>query len=998
MSMPPDSKTTLPRKYSALIFLALVAAGLAGNYFKYELFFNIEFIFGSIFALLALQILGLGPGILAAALISSMTYLSWNHPYAIVIMTFEIITIGWLTRRKGLGMALSCAIYWLCLGMPLAYLFYHGVMHLPVNNTLITMVKQALNGISNALVAGMIFMTLSILSRRRRFAFREIIFHLLALFVLGPSLFVLTLECRTDFTETNNAIQASLTHSGSRSDYNLEQWLQGHLSHLSHLAKMALTNVSDSIQHGIEETHAENKDFQRIGLLDKTATVVAISPVVDEVGQPNLGRNFADRPFIPILKQNLKPMLSEVVMGRIDKPQPVVSVLAPVVRNGVYDGYVIGVLNLEGLKRVIEIETADQGMGYILLDRNGKVIISSRQDLKPMETFTREPGDLLPFANGVSRWVPLANKNISTSDRWQRSLYIAETSIGSMSEWKLILEQPVAPFQAKLFHRYADKLGVLLLILLLALTLAELFSRKIIKTQEKLSMLTTDLPTKLLSGQDIAWPESTVVETASLLANFKDMALALSEKFDAINELNANLESRVQERTAEREQFYTFFQTSTDMMCIADPNGTFKKTNPAWTEQLGYSEEELVARPFIDFVHPDDKQPTLDEMARQIHLGFTLNFENRYLCKDGSYRWLSWRAKHNKDEGITYATARDITERKEAEEALLSASLYSRNLIETSLDPMVTINTEGRITDVNAATEKITGISREKLIGSDFAEYVTEPEMARAGYLKAFAQGKIIDFPLAVRHTSGTITEVLYNATVYKNEQGKVLGIFAAARDITQRKQAEEAVHRSLKEKEVMLKEIHHRVKNNMQVVYSLLNLQAKGIADPAVRAMFEESRNRVSSMALIHEKLYRSADLAFVDFKEYLQSLVVGIAATYNRPDVLLIVDMEPLALDINVGIPCGLIVNELVSNSLKHAFPKGRGGTITLGVSKDSTGQNVLTTRDNGIGFPAELDFKNTTSLGMQLVTVLTGQLNGAIELLRDAGTKFTITFPGG
>jgi len=129
-------------------------------------------------------------------------------------------------------------------------------------------------------------------------------------------------------------------------------------------------------------------------------------------------------------------------------------------------------------------------------------------------------------------------------------------------------------------------------------------------------------------------------------------------------------------------------------------------------------------------------------------------------------------------------------------EELRAASLYARNLIETSLDPLVTISAEGKITDVNTATEKITGLSRERLIGSDFADYFTEPEMARAGYLKAFAQGQVMDYPLAVRHASGAITEVLYNASVYRNEQGEVLGVFAAARDITERKLAEKALIR----------------------------------------------------------------------------------------------------------------------------------------------------------------------------------------------------------
>ncbi len=323
----------------------------------------------------------------------------------------------------------------------------------------------------------------------------------------------------------------------------------------------------------------------------------------------------------------------------------------------------------------------------------------------------------------------------------------------------------------------------------------------------------------------------------------------------------------------EREQYVRFFQTSTDIMVIADPNGAFLRTNPACTDLLGYSANELLAKPFVDFIHPDDKQPTLDEMARQQKLGYSLNFENRYLCKDSSYKWLSWRANFVEEEGITYATARDISDRKQAEEQL----------------------------------------------------------------------------------------------------------------------------QRSLEEKTVMLKEIHHRVKNNMQVITSLLNLQAREISDEGVRAMFAEARNRVHSMAMIHEKLYGSMDLAHIEFKEYLTNLVDGIADTYMRRDVVFSVDMEPLALDVNVGIPCGLIANELVSNSLKYAFPDGRKGAIAVGIRKDGSGNNVLTVADNGVGFPEHIDFSNTASLGLRLVNVLTGQIHGTVELLKEAGTTFRITFPG-
>jgi PAS domain S-box-containing protein len=213
---------------------------------------------------------------------------------------------------------------------------------------------------------------------------------------------------------------------------------------------------------------------------------------------------------------------------------------------------------------------------------------------------------------------------------------------------------------------------------------------------------------------------------------------------------------------------------------------------------------------------------------------------------------------------------------------------------------------------------------------------------------------------------------------------------------LTERKQAEEQIVRSLQEKEVLLKEIHHRVKNNMQVICSLLSLQANGITDETVRAKFEESRNQVYTMALIHESLYSSSDLAHIDFKVYLKSLIGGIVDTYKRNDVIVSVDMESIALDVTVGIPCGLLVNELVSNSLKYAFPEGRNGTIRVGIYRNGEGNNVLFVEDNGIGLPDEVDFFKTQSLGLQLVNALTKQIHGTIELSRTEGTRVSITFP--
>jgi two-component sensor histidine kinase len=216
--------------------------------------------------------------------------------------------------------------------------------------------------------------------------------------------------------------------------------------------------------------------------------------------------------------------------------------------------------------------------------------------------------------------------------------------------------------------------------------------------------------------------------------------------------------------------------------------------------------------------------------------------------------------------------------------------------------------------------------------------------------------------------------------------------------EVAVRRQAEGKVRESLQEKEVLLKEIHHRVKNNLQVVSSLLRLQAAGIKDEATAALFYESQTRVRSMALIHEELYQAGNLARVDFASYLRRLLPDLARSY-RADASENVDLKIEAMDVSLpvdrAIPCGLIVNELITNALKHAFPNGRQGGIQVRLAAQSK-ETTLAVRDDGVGFPPDVDFRQSRSLGLQLVCTLANQLGGTINLERDNGTEFVITFP--
>lgn len=194
-----------------------------------------------------------------------------------------------------------------------------------------------------------------------------------------------------------------------------------------------------------------------------------------------------------------------------------------------------------------------------------------------------------------------------------------------------------------------------------------------------------------------------------------------------------------------------------------------------------------------------------------------------------------------------------------------------------------------------------------------------------------------------------------------------------------------------------MLQEIHHRVKNNMQVVSSLLNLYSSNIQDKEIRLMFQECRSRSRSMSLLHDRLYQSEDLANIDFSPYLNTLVADLFRMHqvDPSGIRLETELGHLELDINRAIPCGLIINELVSNSLKHAFPDQRGGTIRIRMETKDRGGIRLIVSDNGIGLPVHMDFRRTDSLGMRLLNDLVRQIDGTIHLESGEGTSFQIDF---
>jgi len=350
--------------------------------------------------------------------------------------------------------------------------------------------------------------------------------------------------------------------------------------------------------------------------------------------------------------------------------------------------------------------------------------------------------------------------------------------------------------------------------------------------------------------------------------------------------------------------------------------------------------------------------------------------------------------KQHDDEIGRLATA--LNEMTEDLKRITVSKDYVDNILKSMSDALVVVSPQGQIEAVNGALCNMLGYKSLELIGRPVMSLFTESST----YQTLLTRKNISNVEKTFRTKMGREIPVLISASVMRDEEGQVRGTVCAAKDISERKQAEEQIKNSLEEKEVLLKEIHHRVKNNLQVISSLLYLQAENVQDRETLEALKDSRNRVKSMALIHEKLYRSKDLAHIDFAEYIRNLTGFLSTSYSdkAKTVTIQANINGISLDINTAIPCGLIINELVSNSLKYAFPGDRKGHILIDFHSDNgqkEGLLNLVIDDNGVGLPRSIDVQNTESLGLQLVNTLVQQLNGTIQLIRGEGTKFVIQF---
>ncbi len=450
--------------------------------------------------------------------------------------------------------------------------------------------------------------------------------------------------------------------------------------------------------------------------------------------------------------------------------------------------------------------------------------------------------------------------------------------------------------------------------------------------------------------------------------------------------------------TNNEELFRKLIEISPDGLLVHD-KGRVLYANPACVSIMRASSvEQLYAMPLLNFVHPESRAVVMKRFAAMSERGAPAPaIEERFVRLDGTTIDVEVAAAPFVLDGKTIylVVVRDITERKQVQamfrqrRRLLEMMFQGNAAVMTLIDPAT-----GLIVDANPAAGMFYGYSVEQLKSMSVFALNTLPEAdVRALVMQAVNDAQNT-FVVKHRLASGVVRDVEIHASRIESEGQPLL--FVITHDITDRLEAEQQLQNSVKEKEVLLREVYHRVKNNLSVVASLLNLQSRFVKHPEDAAFFEETKARIQAMGQVHQRLYQSERLSAIDVGAYLKDLIHSISTSYQTPGVSTVLDLDPIPVGLDQAIPCGLIVNELLSNCYKYAF-RGRGsGRVTVSCRRVDATRMALSVSDDGVGLSEDVDFSGLKSMGLSLVAMLTDQLDGTLSIDRHNGTTFRIVLP--
>lgn len=451
-------------------------------------------------------------------------------------------------------------------------------------------------------------------------------------------------------------------------------------------------------------------------------------------------------------------------------------------------------------------------------------------------------------------------------------------------------------------------------------------------------------------------------------------------------------------KVSELERLASIVDSSEDAILSKTMEGIITSWNSGAETLYGYTADEVLGK-HVSILTPDDHLDEIPQIMRRLAKGEVIgHYETLRKRKNGSLIDVALTISPMRDEKGNVVGASAVARNITLEKRLRAERQFLALIVEGSDDAIYSKDLNGIVLSWNPGAQKIFGYTPEEIIGKPVS-MLTAPgnEKQVPEILSQLKAGNRIEhFETQRKRKDGTLIHVSLTISPVKDDSGNIIAASSIAKDITKQKQAAMVIQSQLQEKQILLQEIHHRVKNNLQLVASLLELRSRGMANQAAKAAFKDSIGRIRSMAMLHEKMYGSNIVGTVNFGEYIKSLFEPLAEAFNKDlPINFVVDSDHFMLDLNRAIPLGLILNELLTNSVKHAFSSSQPPEIMVKI-RTNMDKVAMTVADNGRGLPPDVDLFKSESFGFKIVRLLIEQVDGQIKVQNANGTVFEITLP--
>ena len=652
-----------------LVAALLAVLGYAGNYLALPIAYGVSFIFGSIFSIIAIVLLGGCWGVMVSIIAASYTFILWNHPYAIIIFAMEALWIGLALRRGYANLVFIDALFWLSLGWISVVVFYGAIMDLGAQSVLMIGLKQSINGLFNALIANLI-LYIPFIRKQARYAFstytyKNMMFNAIAVFLMVPTLSLLLFDNYRENIALNKEAASKVQAETYQLTNEISQWVGSYLNAVANVSALPDEfglRSTRSLQMQLARITELFPDFMNVYIANEDAVTIGFYPPVNDKGESTIGLNFSDRPYFQRMAQEGEPVVSDVFMGRGGTSKPIITLSVPVMKGNVLSHFALGAVDLQQIQKNLIHHANKYGLRVTLIDSRTKVIISTDNERKPLQILPKlDDQKLETDIENVFLYVPNKSTNVSAMKIWKGASYFSSTPI-EKTGWTLQVEYPLAPMQSTLYASAIIGLSAVAILFIPLLFIALALSNLLTRPLQRLANISVNLPDRLDSGQEIKWPESNIREVDQLVSNFKNASYALAGKIGTLNNR---------------------LSLATDSAGIGVWDFNVKDNILIWDDWMyivyGTNKEDFSGAydAWRNGLHPDDRARCEAELQEVLEHGKEFDTEFRVIWKNGEVHYIKANGQVQRDAqgnaermiGINY----DITERKESFEKLQQA-------------------------------------------------------------------------------------------------------------------------------------------------------------------------------------------------------------------------------------------------------------------------------------------------------------------------------------